>query len=379
MIVKSSFSNTKYVSYFLVVLGLFFSSAFVTLFIKTNISIKVSGVVRPRQEKSEVRIAVSGVLDSIGVNEYDRITKGVFIALIRDDSYLQKKADYVSQIKFHQEVMLDITKMRDHLSLLPEQIKTPNYRQQFVRFLYQLDELNATIKKTSKELDDSRVLFRDKVISSKELFDKEIEYERLVASLEAFKKSQIATWQGDYLQHKLDKEKLQVQLNQLSIERNRFYVYAPISGVVQNIQSHYPGTYIAAGETLCTISPETTLIGECFVNTRDVGLLKIGQQTQFQIDAFDYNYFGILTGKIISIDNDFTIVDNKPVFKVRCSFDTTQLHLKNGYKGELKKGLSFQARFIVAERTLWQLLFDKIDDWLNPTAPIPQQLTQRHE
>jgi hypothetical protein len=25
---------------------------------------------------------------------------------------------------------------------------------------------------------------------------------------------------------------------------------------------------------------------------------------------------------------------------------------------------------VVAERTLWQLLFDKVDDWLNPTAPV---------
>ncbi|MBN8664187.1 MAG: HlyD family efflux transporter periplasmic adaptor subunit [Chitinophagales bacterium] len=353
---------------------------FVSLFlIDINITIVSSGLVRPRQEKSEVRIVVGGILDSVGVNEYDSIQKGAFIALIRDDSYLQKKADYVSQIKFHQEVMSDVTRMRDYLSLLPEEIKTPNYRQQFIRFLYQLDELNASIKKTHKELEDNKLLYRDRVISSKELFDKEIEYERLVAGLEAFKKNQFAVWQGDYVQHKLDKEKLQAQMNQLNLERNRFYVYSPISGVVQNIQSRYPGTYIAAGETLCTISPETTLIGECFVNTRDVGLLKIGQQTKFQIDAFDYNFFGILTGKIISIDNDFTIVENKPVFKVRCSFDTTQLHLKNGYKGELKKGLSFQARFIVAERTLWQLLFDKIDDWLNPTAPMPQQLTQRHE
>jgi len=28
--------------------------------------------------------------------------------------------------------------------------------------------------------------------------------------------------------------------------------------------------------------------------------------------------------------------------------------------------MSLQARFIVTERTLWQLIYDNVDDWLNP-------------
>jgi len=148
------------------------------------------------------------------------------------------------------------------------------------------------------------------------------------------------------------------------------YLYSPVSGIVQNINTRYAGSIVSAGETLCIVSPEKNLIGECFVSTRDIGLLKAGQLARFQIDAFDYNYFGVLTGKIMTIDNDFSIIENKPIFKVRCSFDSTQLLLKNGYKGELKKGLTFQVRFVLAERSLWQLLFDKVDDWLNPNAPI---------
>ncbi len=78
----------------------------------------------------------------------------------------------------------------------------------------------------------------------------------------------------------------------------------------------------------------------------------------------------MLTGKIIAIDNDFTVVNNTPVIKVRCSFDSTKLNLKNGFTGQLKKGLNFQARFIVTRRSLWQLLWDKVDDWLNPSSPV---------
>lgn len=101
-----------------------------------------------------------------------------------------------------------------------------------------------------------------------------------------------------------------------------------------------------------------------------MGLLKNNQPVKFQVDAFDYNYFGIITGRIARIDDDYTLIENKPVFKVRCLLDETQLHLKNGFTGHLKKGLTLQARFMVTRRSAWQLLFDKVNNWLNPASPV---------
>jgi HlyD family secretion protein len=42
------------------------------------------------------------------------------------------------------------------------------------------------------------------------------------------------------------------------------------------------------------------------------------------------------------------------------------VHTRNGVKGNLKKGMTFQARFILTKRSLFQLLYDKADDWMNP-------------
>jgi len=44
----------------------------------------------------------------------------------------------------------------------------------------------------------------------------------------------------------------------------------------------------------------------------------------------------------------------------------TYLTLNNGYKAEIGKGSSFSARFHLLERSLWQLIFDRADDWFNP-------------
>jgi len=60
-------------------------------------------------------------------------------------------------------------------------------------------------------------------------------------------------------------------------------------------------------------------------------------------------------------------MDNQPVFKIRCKLHDTKLRLTNGVTGQVKKGMTVRARFLLAERSLYQLLFDNINDWLNPT------------
>jgi HlyD family secretion protein len=59
------------------------------------------------------------------------------------------------------------------------------------------------------------------------------------------------------------------------------------------------------------------------------------------------------------------------MFKVKCTFKSPTLMLKNGVKGQLKKGMSLQARFILTRRSLFQLLFDRTDDWINPELKSP--------
>lgn len=42
------------------------------------------------------------------------------------------------------------------------------------------------------------------------------------------------------------------------------------------------------------------------------------------------------------------------------------LKLKNGRVGRLKKGMTVSAHFMVTRRSLFDLLYQKIDDWANP-------------
>lgn len=45
-----------------------------------------------------------------------------------------------------------------------------------------------------------------------------------------------------------------------------------------------------------------------------------------------------------------------------------EISLKNGYTGKLKKGMTLRGVFVVVKRSIFQLLFDSVDDWVNPNT-----------
>ena len=136
------------------------------------------------------------------------------------------------------------------------------------------------------------------------------------------------------------------------------------------IRDRERGSLISSGIQLAEISPLSDLIVESLINPNNIGLLEKNLQVQFQVTSFNYNQWGLATGKIIDIGNDVQIVNNTPVFKILCSIDQEYLALKNGFKGYLKKGMTVNTRFELTERSLFDLLYDKMDDWLNPTTQV---------
>jgi HlyD family secretion protein len=341
-------------------------------FIHTDISIKSTGITRPVTERTEVKPIMTGIIETIFYKEGDKVEKDAILLRLKDPNTKGKVILNNFEINQRELFIHDLIILTNSLDLETSTINkltAPLYKQQLAKFTHQKQDLEASINKAKKELDINTPLVKDKIISGKEFYDIQINYQKLQSSYKAFVQEQLSTWQQELTRYNLELSQYKQALNVVNTDATYYLVKAPTSGFIQGINTRYQGGLLQANETLCTISPEGDLIGECYIPTRDIGLLKVGQPVRYQMEAFDYNYFGVLTGKVATIDNDFTVINNTPVFKVRCSFDTTQLHLKNGFTGTLKKGLNFQARFIVARRSLWQLLYDNLDDWLNPNAP----------
>lgn len=341
-----------------------------------DISIKSPGIVRPLHERTEIRSLVSGIIDSIFYKEGEYVSKDATLIRIRNPATKNKQQHHAFEIAQREPFIHDLKILLSEKGITQGTITilvSPLYQQQAAKFIIQKTEYEASLIKAEKEMEIGISLAKDKVISPKELFDLKIGFEKTQSVYHTFIQEQLSRWQQDLVDYTLTLSQFRQEVQQMDIDASYYAVKAPVAGYIQGINTRYAGGLLQANETICSISPQENLVGECYVRSKDIGLLHTGQTARFQFEAFDYNYFGVMTGKITGIDNDFILLDNKPVFKVRCSFDSLRLQLKNGYSGEVKKGLGFQAGFLVARRSLWQLLFDHLDDWLNPNAIPPKE------
>jgi HlyD family secretion protein len=123
---------------------------------------------------------------------------------------------------------------------------------------------------------------------------------------------------------------------------------------------------VQQGERVATISPNTDLVGEALLTARDIALVRRGTPARLMIDALNYRDWGAMDATVIDVADDASLSGELPVFRVRCRLSRPDLRLRGGHRVALGKGMTFRARFVIAERSLLQLLFDDVDEWLNP-------------
>ncbi|HEX9512496.1 MAG TPA: HlyD family efflux transporter periplasmic adaptor subunit [Puia sp.] len=346
-------------------------------FIKTDVSANASGLVRPVAEKNELHSLASGTIEEILVTEGQHVEKGQLLIRLQQDLSNNKLSQTAFELRQREEYIRDLTLLTAHnrpgdLSRPGSlRLHSPLYRQQYSRYQQALSEQQTTLERAKTNYEMNKQLFDGKVISQKEFLDRKYDYEKAEAGYRAVVEQQRSIWEDDLSRYRVESGRLSTDTRQFEKEKEWNLIKAPISGTLQQFNGKYAGGSLQQGELVGVISPDANLVAECYLSPKDIGYIKIGMPVKFQVDAFNYNEWGLLDGKVISIDNDFTLSGNQPVFKVKCGFDNTTLKLKNGVKGQLKKGMSLRARFILTRRSLFQLLFDRTDDWINPELNPP--------
>jgi HlyD family secretion protein len=207
----------------------------------------------------------------------------------------------------------------------------------------------------------------DKGITPKHEFEKiksQFNYEK--SRFSSVQNQQFTIWQEKRKETAMRLAELQAKIGQLQKEKNLYHITAPIAGTIICYNGVQTGNFVVPNQLIAKIASDSDLLVECFVTPNDIGLIEAGMAASFQLHSFNYNLWGMATGKVNEISKNVTSINNQPFFRIKCKLDQQFLQLKNGYKGDLKKGMTLTGRFKVTERTLFQLLYDKADNWLNP-------------
>lgn len=354
-----------------IIIGVVIFGIAVLPFIYVDVSVQARGYFQSDIEKQVVFTPFQGKVVFTSIRNGDRVAKGDTLLVIDSETIRAQKAALIQRKAENDAYISDLEKLTeiDSLENLPahEGLITQRYQAEFANLRSQQTIQFQKYQKKKTEHERNELLYNQEIIP-------ETDYENslFVLSLEKDNLNQIllyqkSIWQSDLALRRNEGVKMLADLEQFSEELNNRMVLAPIDGEIIQSSDIQTGSIVSPGQKIAEISPDGELVATCFVKPADIGLIHEKQQVKIQVDAFNYNEWGMLQGDIIDISDDM-IVENGSMayFRIKCKPNQTFLSLRNGHKAYIKKGMSLNTRIVVIRRSLYNLLFDKADKWFNP-------------
>jgi len=357
-------NKVKTFSIYLVVLLIVTVAIALLPIIRVDISTQARGVMRPVSENIPITGVVSGRVVSLHLSNNQTVSKGDTL-LTLETSPLDEETRMNFNLRQDLDAVLEDLEHVTSGSVLD--LQTAEIQRDYQAYIQRRAELQAGVTQAQRAYSRNLRLFEQGVIARAEMETHEYNLQNAKAQLHALEQQQHASWQTQKRETSQQIKNYDGVINQIEANKQNYTITAPASGSIMNFSGIQKGAFLNASQAVAEISPSDSLIVETYVSPNDIGLLRKGQIVNFQIDTYNYNQWGMLTGKISDIDKTLTVNnDGTGYFKVRCKLDRNYLQLKNGYKGQVSKGMTLTARFIINRRSLWNLLYDKIDNWMNP-------------
>lgn len=83
------------------------------------------------------------------------------------------------------------------------------------------------------------------------------------------------------------------------------FLYSPVEGIVSSLNVRNIGEVIQPGQTIAELAPDNApLVLSASLPNQEAGFVKTGMPVQVKIDAYPYQDYGIVPGKVISISAD---------------------------------------------------------------------------
>jgi multidrug efflux pump subunit AcrA (membrane-fusion protein) len=152
-------------------------------------------------------------------------------------------------------------------------------------------------------------------------------------------------------------QQAKAQLRQLSLS-------APVDGMVLSLNISNSGEVVQPGQTIAELAPQNApLVLETVLPTQEAGFIKVGNTAKVKFDAYPYQDYGVIMGKVISISPD-SKQDQRlgAVYRVGISLDRNYVTTNNpnNQTVQFKPGQTATAEIIIRRRRIADILLDPI-------------------
>lgn len=312
----------------------------------TKISQKesVSGLIRPQVGEFKIQPTNKGIVKELHVSEGQMVRKGQILATISPNLSIQEDSE--SDLQIMKGIKNQIQSAHKQIAMLDSE-----YEAKQKKIEIQISSIKEKLK-ISKVRESygiaQRDIYKDKYssyISAKKNIVSKSELQQLESDILDIEKDVLeeASAQSDlkYLLFELDYEAknmpiskykerkaINSELSRLRLEEAKYKgsksytLNSPIDGSVTFLQS-FAGESVDITHPIMTIAPVTTTLEVIvFIPPKAIGFVKEGQEVRMLLDAYPYQRYGAIKGKLKSIsksilaaaDINFPILLNSPMY-----------------------------------------------------------------
>lgn len=354
-----------------IIIGMIVFGIAILPFIYVDVSVQARGFFQSDIEKQTVYAPFQGKVVYTSFRNGDRVSKGDTLLVIDSETIRAQQSAIKQKIAENDASITDLERLTvidsSDLQLTGKNLVTKRYKAELENVNNQHTIQYQKYHKKKTEHQRNELLYNQDIIP-----ETDYENSQFLVSSERDNLNQIlfyqkSVWQSDLTARKNEAVKLLAESEQCTEELRNRIVLAPIHGEIIQSSDIQQGSMVSSGQKIAELSPDGALVATCFARPADIGLIRENQKVKIQVDAFNYNEWGMLTGDIIDISDDMIVENGSTAyFRIKCKPDKTFLSLKNGHKAYIKKGMSLNTRIVVIRRSLFNLLFDKADKWFNP-------------
>lgn len=157
---------------------------------------------------------------------------------------------------------------------------------------------------------------------------------------------------------------LRSQLAEVNETIKNAEIKASVDGTVTLISELSTGDIVQAGSSLCSIIPSgDDLKVTLYIPENEIAKVKVGQKTEYIIDAIPYDEYGKLTGEILSISADSVASEasGTKFYIAQASLSANSLTNKEGSVREVRTGMLLEAKSISGSKRVITWLFEKLN------------------
>jgi multidrug resistance efflux pump len=161
-------------------------------------------------------------------------------------------------------------------------------------------------------------------------------------------------------------EKLKMRIGALKSDlkntnQNLLTVRSPYEGVIISMDQRTAGSVVQQGQVLCQLAPKDAKL-RAQMTLQETGLPKliVGQRVRYFFQAFPYQRYGTVPGKLDWISPSAVTSSDGSHFVALASLDRSEISARAGQSLPLRVGMKGEAHIIVGGRTMIEYAFEPI-------------------